>query len=1077
MRGQLASDTICAYKFTCFSVYLCYVLLQMLLESQALYTIETSSFDFAQALIDFGFVKDFRQTQIGSFIRQAATAAELCGSLSDRLDLCNSTIDALAASLDAATRTKCNDSILSDFERCCAVPIVDYRGRGLEGVLPSSFIASPVTVFADNPGLCGLIWQQAQQDTKYVLRNSNVRLSLMDLSAGDQTFVLKLVHGSLGTDVKAYNLQGPIREGDAVKVCALLDTGTVLVMDVLSKACKEIFKAVQHSSDPNCLQSTVLELSFFAAALRVDEYNGFISAYDAGLVCGDHGRIYRARVAAVTWGASIATAVSLCILFLLAPTLLRKIKSRLKSKTGARHEQFRRWLHRLKAAADSVQFLRLPLLLLIFVYDEITDWVFVSEIAAYGNVGGTYTVGWLHFTKNTVTLYYLLCVLLHRYGDYDTIRRCGHHFDGYNKIRLCLVGLVGIMQFISLWVVVGATTGMKKLRLLSTNAFAPQLALEARNMFLITSIPSITSQFVLFMLDEAGGLEGVRNWFVQLAHAVAATLRQVSRCCRQQNDGNQLQSQDSGNDAETPRHAARTTTTTADDNTCILRRIARRFGEVWKNDKYCAIPLIFIELFGESVAQGVAQTVMWTNGSTLAATRTFVQSNVGSAVSIVMTTFSMFRLIVLPCIPWLLAATSNEQVDGNFPMEERAAPKCAGNMAASSPSAADGSSPGARSYNTSEYTPTSSEAELNGQPPAAETVTRAPDVPEMPSSAVRSGRIVGEAGTTDGVTAVSGAGASTSNVPSPGVRVPPSLHVKEQQKPAAAASSSGGGNSGGGNSGGGQSGGSNSGGGNSGGGNSGGGQSGGGNSGGGNSGGGNSGGSQSGGGNRDGGNSGGGQSGVGNSGGGQSGGGNSGGGNSGGGNSGGGNSGGGQSGGGNSGGGNSGGGNSGGGQSGGGQSGGGNSGGGQSGGGNSGGGNSGGGQSGVGNSGGGNSGGGNSGGGKSGGGNSGGGKSGGGKSGGGKSSKANQVHPEPSEQLEGEQQQHKHRSLPPPAAAAPEPRTAEESPGRRPTATSVASPERAMREGARREPSPKKPLSSSNKSLRQAGSPSPPPPT
>ncbi len=54
--------------------------------------------------------------------------------------------------------------------------------------------------------------------------------------------LLLQVHGPLGNDLMSYNLQGPVREGDAVRVCALLEAGGVTI-GTFNKGCRPVMHA------------------------------------------------------------------------------------------------------------------------------------------------------------------------------------------------------------------------------------------------------------------------------------------------------------------------------------------------------------------------------------------------------------------------------------------------------------------------------------------------------------------------------------------------------------------------------------------------------------------------------------------------------------------------------------------------------------------------------------------------------------------------------------------------------------------------------------------------------------------
>ncbi len=165
---------------------------QMLLQSQALSTVATSSFVFAKALVDTKLLVA-KDVELAVLLRRTATASELCSSLTTDPSTCRNTTDALAAAADRAINETCVPTDLDEFSDCCSVPSLQYRARGLVGRLPDSFIAAPLTDFRDNPQLCGLVTRQSGANSTYLLRNSNVRLSLADLPAYDADVVVRQV--------------------------------------------------------------------------------------------------------------------------------------------------------------------------------------------------------------------------------------------------------------------------------------------------------------------------------------------------------------------------------------------------------------------------------------------------------------------------------------------------------------------------------------------------------------------------------------------------------------------------------------------------------------------------------------------------------------------------------------------------------------------------------------------------------------------------------------------------------------------------------------------------------------------
>ncbi len=317
-----------------------------------------------------------------------------------------------------------------------------------------------------------------------------------------------------------------------------------------------------------CLNATDYFLGVFASALRIDEYNRFIKASDPGLACGEDGRKQRVKVAGVIWGVTMGCTAALYLVY------IGMWVQRYKEDIGAARprEKCCQCVRNCFAGKGNTLFFFFEITMLLV--DEVSDWIFVSQVAEYGNVRVVLILGWIHFMKNAVVVVATLVSLVGYSGRVDET----NYFPGCCSLG-CYAFLGFLYVFIGLWICVAASVSLRKVGVLKHTIFVTRLAKQVRDMFLACSFCGMLLNVILYAVCG----------FARAGHKDAGKCSSLteSGCCCQ---------------------AAHELYGHVEPLMCL-----HNFLNWW-------------EVLGEAFAQSVAQSVMWTSGGALAPTGVFVMS-------------------------------------------------------------------------------------------------------------------------------------------------------------------------------------------------------------------------------------------------------------------------------------------------------------------------------------------------------------------------------------------------------------------------------------------------------------------
>ncbi|GFR43204.1 hypothetical protein Agub_g4245 [Astrephomene gubernaculifera] len=318
--------------------------------------------------------------------------ARVYNALSDFLSASDLCMDSAAFNVSCSERllglhppnsTSCDAQDVNDLEGCCGLQdTLNGANLGVSGRLPSDFtLARNRTNLSDNPQLCGLVSTMSPRSRlsnsppPYVeLYNSKVQLDLPALQDQYPRYALHVISWLGNCSLTRDNLAvKPLDDATGVLACALLKYNGLTIQAPLA----DPSIAVRHPYQ----QLLVIHMDNDNQARALEEYNAFVKLVSTGLLCGPSGELYRAVKVVITFAcafgaAAVWTFISRC--------------------TG--------WLWAQCAAGRSPLWNAVLFIVDVgpLLYDEVSDWLFVSALVSYGNVFGTAILVGLLVLKNGI---------------------------------------------------------------------------------------------------------------------------------------------------------------------------------------------------------------------------------------------------------------------------------------------------------------------------------------------------------------------------------------------------------------------------------------------------------------------------------------------------------------------------------------------------------------------------------------------------------------------------------------------------------------------------------------------------